>query len=269
MRITLDFKNLDDLAFAASRGVLGEPPQMDACQLGPLVELSQLAQVLNLPVPSRAPWLRLSALAGLVEAMTNSGRFWVCSDSNRLGFLKGSTTPPDQSTWTQFGLAAQKAATAVGFSQPLAAQLAAAARELHDNIYEHSGSPKTGLIAFQAHHCQFELVIADRGMGVLQSLKSSREYSSLSHHATALEVILKDGVSRHGAGSERGHGFRPIFVGLANLKGTLRFRSGDHALLIDGTALGSMPSRLAQKPSLQGFFVSVRCEAPAQPISHL
>jgi hypothetical protein len=34
--------------------------------------------------------------------------------------------------------------------------------------------------------------------------------------------------------AKRGNGFRPLFQGLANLNGTLRFRSGDQALTMDG-----------------------------------
>ena len=67
------------------------------------------------------------------------------------------------------------------------------------------------------------------------------------------------GTSRFGSGSRRGHGFRPIFVGLANLRGSLRFRTGDHALVIDGTSPSLATAQLAQKPFIDSFFASVRC----------
>jgi hypothetical protein len=67
-------------------------------------------------------------------------------------------------------------------------------------------------------------------------------------------------VSRFGA-PDRGKGFRPIFTGLANLSGLLRFRSGDHALGIDGQSPSLVKAHTAQKLILPGFLASVTCEA--------
>jgi hypothetical protein len=57
-------------------------------------------------------------------------------------------------------------------------------------------------------------------------------YSDLRDHGKALQAALNDGTSRFGADSNRGHGFQPIFIGLLNLYGFLRFRSGDQALIM-------------------------------------
>jgi len=64
-----------------------------------------------------------------------------------------------------------------------------------------------------------------------------------------LRLALTDGVSRYGKEAKRGAGFRPIFVGLANLAGSLRFRTGDHALTIEGQKIELMSSKMAQKLS--------------------
>ena len=64
-------------------------------------------------------------------------------------------------------------------------------------------------------------------------------------------------ISRFGPNSKRGRGFQPIFFGLMNLHG--RFRSGDYALLMDGTSPQLATAQLAQKPSISGFLASVRC----------
>jgi hypothetical protein len=55
------------------------------------------------------------------------------------------------------------------------------------------------------------------------------------------------------------HGLRPLFSGLANLSGELRFRSGDQALTIDGVNPGSIPTRISQKTPISGFVASVAC----------
>lgn len=59
-------------------------------------------------------------------------------------------------------------------------------------------------------------------------------------------------------------GFRPPVIGLANLFGALRFRSGNHALTIDGRTPSLMSAKTAEKPTLQGFFISVACRVNGQ-----
>lgn len=262
MMALLDFAALDELALAAERGRLsGRAPDLIAGDLGPIVELTQLAGMGLLPAPARADWLRLDGLGLLCRTIASGRSQWVCPDGRRIGFLRtGSKDPADEAVWVGFGLTAQQAAAAVGFPSRIAAQLAAALGELYSNVYEHSGAPATGLVAFRAAPSRFEFVVADRGMGVLESLRSCAEYAGLSDHGEALGLTLTDGISRHGVGTGRGNGFRPLFIGLANLSGSLRFRSGDHALIIDGSNPSQMPWRPDQKPYLQGLLISVACE---------
>jgi len=258
-----DFAALDDLAFAADRDRLGgrELPRLKARDVGPVIELSQFATKGLLPGPREAGWLELEGLDHLMRALDDGKTRWVCRDSGRMGFLRtGTAAPEDETVWTGFGLAAQKAATAAGFRKRIAAQLTAALGELHSNVYEHSGEPETGLIAFRAQANRFEFVVADSGIGVLESLRSYDEYAGLCDYGEALRLALTDGVSRYGPAAGRGQGFRPLFIGLANLNGVLRFRSGDHALLIDGQNPSLMTARPAQKPRIPGFLVSVSCE---------
>jgi hypothetical protein len=119
--------------------------------------------------------------------------------------------------------------------------------------------PASGIAAFRAGSGQFEFAVADGGMGVLDSLRSGPDYAHLGDHGEALQLALTDGVSRFGPQAKRGGGFRPIFVGLANLSGSLRFHSGDHAVVIDGRKIDSMAAKTAQKAHLQGFLASVAC----------
>lgn len=100
---------------------------------------------------------------------------------------------------------------------------------------------------------------SDRGIGVLENLRTCPDYAHIADHGEALRLALTDGVSRHGPQAKRGGGFRPLFVGLANLSGSLRFRSGDHALVIEGQRIEAMAAKTAQKALLQGFLASVVC----------
>lgn len=56
-----------------------------------------------------------------------------------------------------------------------------------------------------------------------------------------------------------------MFLGLLDLYGSLRFRSGDYAILMDGTSPDLTTAQLAQKPPMDGFFASIRCHSGPVP----
>lgn len=260
---TLTFAALDGIAFAAAKGRLNghvAGPALIAAELGPLLELAQFAAVGLLPPPERTPWLSLDGTASLAAALACGRSAWVCPETRRAGLFRlAPEYPADDTRWLEFQLAAQKAAVGAGFSQPVASKFAAALGEMQSNVYEHSGAPGTGFVAFMAGAKVFEFVVADMGEGVLDSLRSCPEHAGLTDHGDALRLTLTDGVSRYGTGSNRGHGFRPLFIGLANLTSVLRFRSFDHALTIDGRSPDLMAAKVSRKPVLRGFLASVSC----------
>ena len=130
-------------------------------------------------------------------------------------------------------LAARKAAEAAGFSNKTSAQFGAGLVELKNNVAEHSTATNTGVLFFIGDSRRFEFGVTDRGQGVLASLRSWPEYSGLSNHGDSLRLAVSEGGTRYGPGSLHGYGFKPIFIGLAGYRGYLRWRSGDHALIID------------------------------------
>lgn len=132
-------------------------------------------------------------------------------------------------------------------------------RELESNIHEHSGHAASGIIAFQSRPSLFEFVAADNGVGVLATLREDEEFADLADHGLAMHAALHDNVSRRGRMSGHGNGFRDLFFGLTYLNADLRFRSGDHALLISGPRPELKTARLAQKAPFPGFFAAVRC----------
>lgn len=263
-----DFRTLDDIAFAAERGRLDEqvPPDRKAQDIGPILELFQLAEGKSLTSPRFARWLDLDCLRPFIERIEDGSRMWTCPRTRRIGFMRTTSEfSNDDTIWIRFCLIVQQTAQSVGFSKGLAGQLTAALRELHSNIYEHSQAYKTGLVAFQARQGRFEFLVADRGIGILNSLRVCPDYGRLNDHGKALRLALTEGISRHGSECGRGYGFRPILIGLANLHGALRFRSGDHALLIDGQRPSLISAQVSQKPTIQGFLVSVTCKASMSP----
>jgi len=259
----LTFSLLDDLAFAAERGRLTSRPagfDIVAEQLGPFLEYTLLSRTGLLPQPDQTAWLALNGVTPMYSALTHRRHHWVCPSTRRVGIYRLYARPPaDDATWVEFCVAAQHAAAEEGFPKTIAAQLAGAMGEMESNIYEHSQAPQTGIAAFKAIPGTFEFVVADSGIGVLKSLQTCSEYANLTDHGEALRLAQSDGVSRHGSGSGHGNGFRPLFTGLANLNGALRFRSGDHALTIEGQNPCALPVTVGKKASIKGFLVSVLC----------
>lgn len=256
----LDFSSVDDLALAAERDRLDDVdlPIFNAHDIGPLFELSRLAASGLLPPARERSWLTWNGLSEMMEAFHSGTSQWVCPRTNRIGYLR-TRVPYDTNLWTAFGLATQRSAVDAGFAKPIAAQLTAALGELHDNIYEHSEDIDSGIVAFQARPGQIELAIVDGGIGVLQSLRKNSRYADLTDSGDALRLALTDGVSRFRQKSARGYGFHPLLVGLANMHSTMRFRSGDHALVIDGRNRSLVTARTSQKPNISGLLISVIC----------
>ncbi|HEY1745635.1 MAG TPA: hypothetical protein VGG11_02570 [Xanthobacteraceae bacterium] len=257
--LPFSFSALDSIAFAASRGRLNQLPpktKYDAGPLGPFIELGQLCTTGLLPQPDEASWLNLGAATPLYAALCARQPYWTGKGA---GFFRiGESWSGDDTAWIGFGVAAQRAAAASGFHRKIAAQFAAALSELVSNVCEHSRQSGSGIAAFRAVGGEFEFVVADRGIGVLKSLRENPAYKALGDHGEALQLALTDGVSRSGK-PDRGKGFRPIFIGLANLSGALRFRTGDHAYVIDGRKIDAMFAKTAQKVPIDGFFISVAC----------
>ncbi|MEY2395087.1 MAG: hypothetical protein QOF94_1432 [Acidobacteriaceae bacterium] len=259
----LTFAEVDGLAFAAERGRLQGYPvdhPLAARALGPFLELMLYVESGLLPPAHQAAEIGLGQFAAFEAAHRSGYTRWICPATRAAGFFRSSSTwTGDETSWIGFGLAAQKAAEASGFHHKTAAQFVSALGELVSNVHEHSSSPASGIAAFQGAPERFEFAVADRGIGILDSLRSCSAYAHLADHGEALRLALTEGISRFGPGSMRGYGFRPLFVGLANLSGYLRFRSGDHALVIDGQRIDMMAAKTAQKVYMRGFLASVVC----------
>jgi hypothetical protein len=270
MRMTeikpLTFSAVDGLGFAAATGSL-EAAHKSApyapSSLGPLLELLSIEAMGQLPPPPNGSWMTKNGAGRMVEALKEGRESWVGGESRRTGFvqaMRAETT--GDAVWTKFLMGAKKAATDIArLPTTTSGQLIAAMGELHSNIHEHSEAPGTGILAFRAAKGVFEFVAVDRGIGVLRSLKRAKRFAGLADHGRALEAAVTEGTSRFESDARRGYGFRPIFLGLVNLYGSLRFRSGDYGLLMDGTSPGPATAQIAQKPRIDGFLVSVRCHS--------
>lgn len=264
VRRQLRFRDVDGLAFAAANGKLDDRKLLATYiphRLGPLLELMQLYAGGRMPRPVN--WLVLDGVGPLVGALEQQEETWISGSQRHVAFIGAARRGRSaDSRFTGFLMKAKRAGHEVaGLPAIVSGQLVAAMQELENNIHEHANAPETGIVAYRAEPGAFEFVVADRGIGMLRSLRNYGQHAELLDEGQALEAALTDGVSRHGPGNNRGYGFRPIFTGLLNLQGELRFRSGDHAVTMDGTSPAIATSRTTQKATIDGFFASVTCHA--------
>jgi hypothetical protein len=254
----LTFEILDDLLLAHERGRV--PPirlQPGPC-LGSTIELVHFAKEREGALPYR-PTEETAAIQRAYET-----RRPVYLKDESIGFVTARRIAyrNGDAHWTAFQFAMHKALLAVGFPSLLARGLVGAMDELQNNIRDHSEAIDTGLIAYRVAADRVEWVVADRGIGVLASLKSGA-FPSLTDSAEALKIALTDGRSRFGTVSGHGYGFRELFKALSARQGSLRFRSGDQALTIAGVSPSLSRARLQQRAHMSGLCVSVTCTNPS------
>lgn len=256
---SLTFAALDGIAFAAARDRLGALPEYVAGDLGPLIEMIQLARTGLLPPPSSAPWLRLNGTETVLRAAVGGSERWSSPHGSGSGFFRCDLLQTEPARWTSFKLEAHKAALTAGLPSQAASRLVGAMGEIADNVLEHSDAAPTGFIVFCGRPGSFEFAVADDGIGALASLRSNPEYAHLADEGDALLCALTDGESRFGKAAQRGTGFSTLFRSLANMNASLRFRSGDHALNMAGKSPTLVNAHVARKPRAAGLMVSVRC----------
>lgn len=251
----LSFDLANDIAMALAGGkAFAADLQVQARNLGPLAELHHAGLK-----PDQHCWLDVGRHEELVQAMA-AGRKWF-SGSGTQGFLSMPEIQAQYSDWTDFAMRGKRAAMQAGFAADEAGQLIAAIGELRGNIDEHSEHADTGYFMYDAMPGHFEFIVAESGIGVLKSLRSHPHYAFVGDAGTALNLALSEGVSRHYDDKDRGKGFRPIFIGLANASEHVRFCSGDHTRELKRTHERRVTAETRQKAALPGFFCSVRCAA--------
>jgi hypothetical protein len=259
----LTFNTLDQISIGFSEGLFradAPPPfRFILSRLAPLMEFVHLVEGGVLPEPMNS-LIEFGELADFRVRLLQNRRDWEAGSPTRFGLLRLADVYDDEqeARWAAFSVRAKHAAETL-FPSSLAGQLVGAVMELHSNIFDHSGSSCTGLIAFAAHPNSFEAVVADKGVGVFESLRSNPVHASLRSHGEALRLALEPGVSRHPDGALHGHGFDRMFTGLLNCNCSLRFRSGTGAIEIDGRGTGNPTPIVTERPCIPGFIISIEC----------
>lgn len=268
----LCFDFLDDLALASERGRVNPYSHLKVRhtnRIGPLLELVSIARAGILPLNALLNCKVREVLSrAFLPNLLGQGAYFKTGNF-QIGFIVTNRDPnaDDQTQWIAFCRKAQEAAE-MSLQKPIAQGLVGAMREIEENIHIHSKRAHDGIVGFRGTSGEFEITIVDSGIGVLESLRSSPEYQNLYDSGIAIKTAITEGESRlRYLEQGRGYGFRDLFIGLANLNSNLRFRSGNHALTIDGASPTVITSRLSQKVEIPGFLVNiVCCKLPRQSI---
>lgn len=264
--MTLDYAILDDLLDVSRErltNALASLGTVDAGEIGPLIEYAYLCrqtQFSYLP-PLRQLTTALAALA-VEESFGQAAHSPARSSLAPLPVevVNVPTTITDNPHWTAFCWRLVNAAKQAGFDDLTAKGFGGAFGELADNVFQHSHHADTAIAAYRWVAGNFEMVIADAGIGILSSLRENPVYAQMSDDNIALETATTMGVSRFGSGTGRGTGFKTVFDAIAGT-GYLRFRSGIAALILNRSEKNIIRRRSLQRKHFGGMFASICCRA--------
>lgn len=236
------------------------------CQIGPVVEYAFVQASFPQVLPALTTWhhsLIIEAYLGLIRSGNGHLPTSASPYAQEVEFAWAPSTRQAfaNPAWVAFRKRFQDAAQRSGLPKATAQGITGACDEMVSNGFEHSERPDTSIIGYRWDRGEFELVVADRGIGVLESLRQHSDYSDLQDTGTALRTAMTDGESRFGRHGSRGYGFRQVFLSLAQLDGCLRFRSGDQRLEIAGQGPTLAAASIAQAAAYQGLLVSIVCHA--------
>lgn len=174
--------------------------------------------------------------------------------------------PQQAQAWDEFLIRYRQSAVACGFEMKQATGLSAALHEMADNAVNHAEATNGILVGFHVIQGKAICCVADNGIGVLQSLTRCPAYHHLSTHREAIRLALQSGVSRYGP-NQGGYGFNQVFKSLAASYGTLRFRSGQGCVTMDGRDLECDRGEESFVLDRAGFQVTICCRLDDRPDS--
>ena len=259
-QISAEFATSDDLLREASRNRLttyGPIRVVGSGQIGPLVEMELGFRRYGQQYEAVVIDTQFSRL--LREAISSHRHFGGEHGANMGVFPLTEENPVTirSTDWEQWLLHAENSAKSHGLNSGLASSLIGTLLEMQDNIYEHSGTPLTGFVAYASGKNYFEFVVSDGGIGPLATLRQNPRFSKLPDTGAALNEMIKDGVSRFPRESNRGTGFNQLFRSLVSQNTDVRFRSDDYALTV-APQEGVGRSILSHVAQLNGLTINVR-----------
>lgn len=173
-------------------------------------------------------------------------------------FVLEGNDPTTGQDWGEYLVRFRQSIKNAGFDLEKATGIAAALGEMADNATLHANAPVGVLVGYQVINCAAVCCVADVGDGMLKSLTSNIAYRHVQSHKEAIRLALQRGVSRYGPG-QGGLGFYHVFKALAAMSGTLRFRSGEGCVTMDGTEFEADKGEECYVLFRPGFQVTICC----------
>ncbi len=178
--------------------------------------------------------------------------------------LQARGSPTTEQDWFQYLVRFRQSIKSIGFNLDKAKGIAAALGEMADNATLHANAPVGILVGYHVMDGAAVCCVADVGNGVLKSLTTHQAYRHVQTHKEAVRLALRKGVSRFGPG-QGGLGFYNVFKALAAMSGTLRFRSGEGCVTMDGTDFDADKGEESYVVFRPGFQVTICCRTSARP----
>lgn len=202
------------------------------------------------------------AINELLSASSLAGRGHFRSLDDSSGLMGVELASRHRESWNGFQSAFKRRCRFAGFSKDHVNKMLATLIEFYDNVLVHSENVETGQVIFNVRSQRVELLIRDKGIGVLESLRQNPKFArSIDNHGKAMEEALKSNVSRfyldEDLGAGRGFGFDELIVGLANCSEHIRFRSGDYCRECLRDSNGHLSWRTRQVTCFPGFSCNV------------
>ncbi len=257
----LSFDILDDVMFLSPQQREDALSNLNVLEIGPLVELITFFDSPP-PVDPSNPIVE-SLAAAQKEGCSPAVHSFIKS----FEFTKGPQSENDigKNEWQSFLLRCQKAANAAGIEISMAKAISATIAEMAENVIWHSESVQSSIVGYQFSNGRFDYVVADGGIGVLNSLRKSAEYCGIQTSSEALLLAVSNGVSRF-SDSYRGTGFNSLVLNLAKRSCDIRFRTGNSSLTFEGVRSfqKSAPpeSVLRTCSDMKGLVITFSCTVP-------
>lgn len=178
-------------------------------------------------------------------------------------FVLEGNNPTVEQVWMEFLVRVRQSAKNIGFSFEKAKGIAASLGEMADNAVIHSNCRVGILVGYQAVEGAITCCVVDVGIGVLASLRTNDSYSGLTTHKDAIRKAIETGVTRFQNGG--GLGFYRVFKSLTSMWGTLRFRSGEGCVTMDGNDLDADYGNDDFVLNRAGFQVTICCRLSESP----
>ncbi|MDP9993818.1 hypothetical protein J2W28_004479 [Variovorax boronicumulans] len=200
----------------------------------------------------------LPAVASVCETVTSaiqSGEPTARADKGVVHFLRAREPGPESDQIDSFLLTFRKSLKSAGVETASAMAISGAFGEMHDNIWEHSGKPQSGLCGYEIYPSRsVAFGVADSGWGLSGAHAEARPSEPQKLASQLMTAAVMNGASRFNEAG-RGTGFSTLLRILRKFDASIRVRSDDVSLNLKPNSASAHEATLKSQAQLRGFVV--------------